>query len=145
MSRRSTRFSICIAPWDEIGEGVRAVREAVFIVEQKIPADMEWDDIDAECAQALATDEAGAPVGTGRLLPDGYIGRVAVLASHRGLGVGRAIIDLLIDEARRRRYVEVALNAQTQAARFYEKSGFAVAGDEFMEAGIPHVLMKQRL
>jgi predicted GNAT family N-acyltransferase len=145
MSRSPASFSIRIAPWDEIGEGVRAVREAVFIVEQKIPAEMEWDDIDAECAQALATNEAGVPVGTGRLLPNGYIGRVAVLASHRSLGVGRAIIDILIGEARRRCYAEVALNAQTQAAPFYQKSGFTVAGDEFMEAGIPHVLMKQRL
>jgi predicted GNAT family N-acyltransferase len=140
------RFTVRVAPWNEIGEGVRVVREAVFIVEQKIPAEMEWDDIDAECVQALATDETGSPVGTGRLLPSGYIGRMAVLASHRGEGVGRALIEVLIAEARRRSFAEIALNAQSQAARFYEKSGFAVvAGSEFIEAGIPHVLMKQTL
>jgi predicted GNAT family N-acyltransferase len=138
-------FTIRVAPWSEISNSARAIREAVFIEEQKVPANMEWDDIDPECATAIAFDQAGNAVGTGRLLPDGRIGRMAVLASHRGTGVGRAILETLIAEARERGFAETVLSAQTQARVFYEKSGFEVAGEEFMEAGIPHVTMRLAL
>ena len=84
-------------------------------------------------------------IGTGRLLPDGTIGRLAVVASWRGRGVGKAILDTLVAEAQRRGYPKAMLNAQTQARGFYEKSGFAVVGEEYMEAGIPHITMARNL
>jgi predicted GNAT family N-acyltransferase len=139
------RFTVSIAPWTEVGAQARWVRESVFVVEQKVPRDLEWDGVDADCVHALAKDETGVAIGTGRLLPDGHVGRIAVLAAWRDLGVGSAILDLLIGEAQRRGFAQVLLNAQTQAQHFYEKSGFSVAGGEFMEAGIPHVRMLRQL
>jgi predicted GNAT family N-acyltransferase len=139
------KFSLRIATWKELGAGARAVRQAVFVDEQKVPANLEWDDRDDDCVQLLATDSKGNAIGTGRLLDDGAIGRIAILAPHRGRGLGRAIMEALIAEARRRGFTETYLTAQTQATTFYEKLGFAVAGEEFVEAGIPHVTMKRSL
>jgi predicted GNAT family N-acyltransferase len=138
-------FSIRISTWDEVGAAARAVRQAVFVVEQKVPDELEWDGRDDDCVQALAVDDAGNAIGTGRLLADGYIGRIAIVAPSRGQGVGRAIMNTLIEEARRRGFAEIFLSAQTHARKFYEKSGFAVIGSEYMEAGIPHITMKRRL
>jgi len=138
-------FSIVIAPWPEIAVQSRMVRESVFVVEQNIPVELEWDDIDPECMHALATDDRGVAIGTGRLLPDGHIGRMAVLAEWRSRGVGRAILEALVEEARRRGFAEAMLNAQSYASGFYAKSGFEVVGDEFTEAGIPHVAMARTL
>jgi predicted GNAT family N-acyltransferase len=138
-------FSLRIATWKELGAGARAVRQAVFIDEQKVPANLEWDDRDEDCVQLLATDAKGNAIGTGRLLKDGAIGRIAVLAAHRGCGLGRGIMEALIAEARSLGFAETYLTAQTQAKEFYEKLGFAVTGDEFLEAGIPHITMTRRL
>jgi predicted GNAT family N-acyltransferase len=138
-------YRIRIAPWSEIGGAARAIRETVFINEQKIPAELEWDGIDADCVTALALDEAGVAVGTGRLLPDGRIGRMAVLTQARGSGAGRALLEELMAEARRRGFTRTALSAQTAAKAFYEKSGFEVDGAEYMEDGILHVMMRRTL
>jgi predicted GNAT family N-acyltransferase len=138
-------FRLQIASWKELGDGARAVRQSVFIDEQKVPAPLEWDFHDENCVQLLATDGNGKPIGTGRLLADGAIGRIAILPTHRGQGLGRAIMQALIAEARRRGFAETYLTAQTQAKVFYEKLGFIVAGDEYIEAGIPHITMKRRL
>ena len=138
-------FSVHVAPWGEFEAEARAVREAVFIKEQKVPLELEWDAMDAGCVHVVARDQTGAAIGTGRLLPDGRIGRVAVLSTWRGRGVGRSMLQTLIAEARRRGFAEAVLSAQTQARQFYEKNGFAVAGEAFMEAGIPHVSMVRKL
>jgi predicted GNAT family N-acyltransferase len=138
-------FSIVIAPWPGIAAQSRMVRESVFVVEQNIPVELEWDGIDPECIHALATDDYGDPIGTGRLRADGQIGRVAVLAEWRSRGVGRAILEALVGEARRQRLPEAMLNAQSYASGFYAKSGFEVAGNQFTEAGIPHVAMVLKL
>lgn len=124
------------------------MRQAVFVVEQNIPAELEWDVTDPQCVHALATDGQGNAIGTGRLFTDGQmgrVGRIAVLAAWRSRGVGRAIVDALVEEARRRGYATAVLNAQTYAIGFYAKSGFAVAGDEYVEAGIPHIAMARDL
>lgn len=122
---------------------LQAIRREVFIVEQHVPEADEWDDWDAVCQHvlALAGDE---PVGTGRLLPDGHIGRMAVRKTWRGRGVGRAMLTTLLALARQSGYAEVVLHAQTHAIAFYQKQGFSVEGPEFMEAGIAHRVMRLR-
>jgi predicted GNAT family N-acyltransferase len=139
------KFNIVIAPWPEVAAQSHTVRNDVFVTEQNIPLELEWDSIDPVCIHALAIDNGGNAIGTARLLSDGYIGRVAVLAAWRSRGVGRAILEALIQEARRRGYAKAMLNAQSYAIGFYAKSGFEVAGDEYCEAGIPHVPMVRTL
>lgn len=114
------------------------VRETVFVEEQRVPLEIERDEFDAKSHHAIAYDSKHQVVGTGRLLPDGHIGRMAVLANWRGRGVGRALMDALIDEAHARGYAQLQLNAQTQALGFYRQFGFAEVGAPFMEAGILH-------
>ena len=87
----------------------------------------------------------GKPVGTGRLLPDGHIGRLASTASARGFGVGKMLMDALMTEARKAGMDHVALNAQTHAEPFYVALGFAREGEEFIEAGISHIAMSRAL
>lgn len=123
---------------------LEAIRREVFIVEQRVPEEMEWDADDATSVHALALLE-GHPVGCGRLLPDGHIGRMAVRAPHRSRGIGRALLQSLLAEARRRGMREVVLHAQTHALRFYEEQGFVADGPVFDEAGIPHRRMSQTL
>lgn len=121
------------------------VRRAVFIVEQAIPEDMEWDEFDAVSRHALALAAAGTPVGCGRLLPDGHVGRLAVLAAWRGQGVGSALLERLVDLAREQGHARAILNAQTHAMPFYARHGFAAVGDQYLEAGIPHRTMARAL
>lgn len=136
-------FSLRTVDWSGGAGPLRAVRTAVFVVEQDIPADLEWDDFDAVSVHALAVDAGGNPIGCGRLLPDGHIGRMAVLAPWRGQGVGAALLDHLIAIARQRGDLRLRLHAQTQAMPFYARCGFAPVGAEFMEAGIPHRTMER--
>lgn len=130
--------------WSELSEPCSALRREVFVEEQHVPADIEIDGRDSECIHALAT-LAGQAVGTGRLLPDGRIGRLAVRAAVRGRGIGAALLALLIEEARERGFATVVLNAQTGALGFYEGFGFSPVGEEFVEAGIRHQRMELRL
>ena len=138
-------FGVRLVDWAEAGDGLRAVRRAVFIAEQAIPEDMEWDDFDAVCPHAIAEDANGNAVGCGRLLPDGHIGRLAVLRGWRGRGVGAALLAHLMDLARSRGHARAILEAQTRAMPFYVRHGFAAAGDEYLEAGIPHQTMTRTL
>lgn len=137
-------FTIQLGDWTTLQADAQSVRTAVFVVEQKIPAELEWDVMDAQCLHAVAYDEAKRPVGTGRLLPDGHIGRMAVLASARGSGVGAALLRLLMEQARVRGELGVQLNAQLSAESFYQRAGFTREGELFDEAGIPHVHMTKQ-
>lgn len=137
-------FSVRDASWAADAARLQQVRRAVFIVEQRIPEDMEWDAEDALCLHALAEDTAGNPVGTGRLLADGHIGRIAVLADWRGRGVGAAIFEHLIGVAERLGHAELLLNAQAHAVGFYARYGFSPCGPEYLEAGIAHRPMRRR-
>ena len=130
------------ADWARDGPRLRAVREAVFVREQGVPLDLEQDGLDARSTHVLAESGDGAEIGAGRLLPDGHIGRVAVLPAWRGRGVGRAMLDALLQEARRLQLSEVVLNAQVHALPFYAKFGFVGQGETFDEAGIPHRTMR---
>lgn len=132
-------------PWADARAAAQPIREAVFVAEQGVPPEIELDDWDERCEHAIAYDAEGTPVGTGRLLPDGHIGRMAVLRESRGKGVGARLLDALIERARARGISRVALNAQAHAAPFYARFGFLVAGEAFMEAGIPHFAMEREL
>ena len=144
-AERDAAFTVRLVSWDGEGARLRAVRTAVFVVEQKIPDELEWDALDAPSVHALAQAADRTPVGCGRLLPDGHIGRMAVLAHWRGRGVGAALLARLIEAARARGDQRVILNAQTQAMPFYARFGFAPVGEPFVEAGIPHHAMARVL
>ena len=141
----TSEISIRLVDWTSARTELQTVRRAVFIVEQAIPEDMEWDEFDAVSRHALAVDASGAPVGCGRLLPDGHIGRLAVLSTSRGLGVGSLLLESLVRLARENGHDRAVLNAQIHALPFYERHGFAAVGDEYMEAGIPHQTMARTL
>jgi len=126
-------------------QDLRRVREPVFVVEQKVPVEMEWDALDPICQHVIARDTENQPIGTGRLTPQRKIGRLAVMPEWRGRGVGEALLVALLDAARVQRWPEVALNAQVDAVGFYEKYGFVRDGDEFDEAGIRHQSMRLQL
>ena len=143
MSARS--FSTRLCNWDEARLEARRVRELVFVREQGVPLELEWDEQDPHCDHALAHAANGSTVGTGRLLPDGHIGRMAVLQAWRGMGVGALLLQALIEQARLRRHARVRLNPQSYAVGFYRRYGFESVGPEFMEAGIPHVAMQRDL
>jgi len=138
---RGMTTTLRFGDWAAMQADAKPIRMEVFVQEQNVPADLEMDDRDAVCLHAVAYDDAGKPLGTGRLLPDGHIGRMAVLRSARGAGVGGAILKALMDQARERGDDKVVLSAQTHAAEFYLAHGFAMAGDVFYEAGIPHIEM----
>ena len=138
-------FTIRPVNWATSYDDLHAVRRAVFIEEQRVPEALEWDDVDERCYHVLAVSDDGSPIGTGRLLPDGHIGRMAVLRQWRGQGVGSAILQMLLDLARKDGLQAIALNAQTHAIGFYARHGFTVFGDEFLDAGIPHRKMRIQL
>lgn len=122
---------------------LRAVREPVFVVEQQVPIEEEWDELDPQCRHVIARDAQNRPIGTGRLTPERKIGRMAVLREWRGRGVGDALLEALLDLAREQGWPEVTLHAQTHALLFYARHGFEAFGDEFMEADIPHRAMRK--
>ncbi|UCH47427.1 MAG: GNAT family N-acetyltransferase [Betaproteobacteria bacterium] len=126
------------ANWERDQHVLRSIREAVFVHEQKVPAELEWDGLDPDCAHVIAYADSDKAVATGRLLPDGHIGRIAVLKSWRRRGVGSRVLQALIEIARAKGMANCALNAQTHALSFYERYGFIAEGEEFDEAGIPH-------
>ncbi|HKB61718.1 MAG TPA: GNAT family N-acetyltransferase [Burkholderiales bacterium] len=138
-------FTISILAWDEALLLARPVREQVFVTEQKVPLELEWDEWDERSDHAVARDTSGQAIGTARLLPDGRIGRMAVLREWRRRGVGAALMEALLQKAREQSLSRVTLHAQTHAAGFYRRFGFSERGGEFWEAGIPHVEMTLEL
>lgn len=138
-----------VGEWAELGREAGAIRTAVFVEEQRIPAEMEWDEADAGCLHAVAYNRLGLPLATGRLLQHvpgvAKIGRMAVIQAVRGSGVGHEVLDALMKAARARGDHEVLLHAQSSAAPFYARAGFAPRGSVFEEAGIPHIEMVRAL
>jgi predicted GNAT family N-acyltransferase len=134
-----------LGSWDALREEAVAIRYAVFVGEQGVPVELEIDAQDPVSVHALARDASGRALGTGRLLPDGHIGRMAVLAAARGTGVGSALLTALLGESRRRGNHATALSAQTHAIAFYARHGFVTEGKEYDDAGIPHITMRRAL
>ncbi len=130
------------ALWESEGPIMAMIRRRVFVDEQHVPESLEWDGLDPDCQHVMAFNRKGEAIGTGRLLPDGHIGRVAVLREWRGLGAGTAIMRQLIAVAQRAGQSSIRLNAQTPVLEFYESLGFVAFGEAFMEAGIPHRAMR---
>ena len=141
--------AVRLGAWDTLGREAGAIRKQVFVEEQGIPAELEWDAADAVCLHAVAYNRFGVPLATGRLLEHepgrSKIGRMAVLATLRGSRVGRAVLDALMQAARARGDRQVLLHAQSSAAGFYRRAGFEPQGPEFEEAGIPHRAMVKAL
>jgi predicted GNAT family N-acyltransferase len=134
-----------LLPWEEAQPVAGPLRFAIFVGEQNVPPGIELDDLDASCVHAVAYDVDGKAVGTGRLLPDGHIGRMAVVVEWRRRGIGAEILEALVNEARTRGHKEVMLSAQLQAAEFYRGAGFVAEGKVFEEAGILHQKMRRTL
>ena len=130
-----------LSDWDAARAWAAPIRFAVFVEEQRVPEASELDDWDPKCVHAIAYDGEGRAIGTGRLLPDGHIGRMAVLREARQNGVGSALLIALMQEARRRGHARAALSAQTHAIAFYRRHGYQVTSAEYMDCGIPHVDM----
>ncbi len=135
--------------WDELGPDAAALRTRVFVQEQRIPAEMEWDEADRTAVHAVAVNRLGQPVATGRLRQAGpgvaKIGRMAVHEVLRGGGLGRQVLLALAGVASRRGARQVLLHAQRTAEPFYRRLGFAPQGAPFEEAGIPHIEMAAQL
>jgi predicted GNAT family N-acyltransferase len=133
-----------VGDWQALGADAGKVRRAVFVGEQGIPAELEWDEWDERSLHAVLYRD-GEPVATGRLLPDAHIGRMAVLRAWRRLGLGARILERLVEEAARRGDAEVELSAQSYVCDFYSANGFEAFGDEFLDVGIPHRKMRRAL
>lgn len=131
-----------LGDWHSMRRWAEPLRFAVFVEEQRVPAEIELDSLDALSLHAVAFDADGEAVGTGRLLPDGHIGRMAVAKPARGTGIGSALLRSLMDEARRRGHTHAVLSSQTHATEFYRKHGYSVHGSVYDDAGIPHIDMR---
>jgi predicted GNAT family N-acyltransferase len=138
----NTDFHVELATWSVDLLDLRAVRNEVFVVEQEVPEDEEWDELDESSQHVIARDNAGRPIGTGRLTSEPRIGRMAVVRDWRGKGVGEAILRVLLENARARHYRSIEIHAQSHAIPFYQRAGFEAYGEEFDECGILHRHMR---
>lgn len=135
---------LIIGDWSTCRRDAEEIRYEVFVIEQKVPVELEWDEMDAQSVHAVVYDENNKAIATGRLLPDGHIGRMAVRETARGKGVGGRILEALMAVAQKRGDRAVILNAQMHAEPFYRRFGFVREGDEFKDAGIPHIVMRRQ-
>jgi predicted GNAT family N-acyltransferase len=138
-------FTVSLVSWHDGEPLLKSIREAVFIREQSVPAELEWDGLDESARHALALSHQGDAIGCGRMFADGHIGRIAVLPQWRKQKVGTAIMEALLDYARAHDYKQVDVDAQTHALPFYRSFGFAERGKEFKDAGLPHIKMTMKL
>ncbi len=141
-------FTVFEADWRDEADrrALSKIRTDVFVHEQKVPQEVEIDAFDPLSLHAIARmNKDGAAMATGRLLPDGHIGRMAVLKAYRGTGAGMAILLHLIEKAREQGFAEVLLSAQTHAVGFYQHAGFTAYGDEYLDCDIPHRMMRRGL
>jgi YbgC/YbaW family acyl-CoA thioester hydrolase len=137
--------AIRLGSWDDLGADASKVRTDVFVTEQRIPMEMEWDEADRIALHAVAYNRMGLPLATGRLLVHepgtGKIGRMAVTRVLRGSRLGRDILEALMEAAGERGDAKVVLHAQRSAEGFYQRLGFRINGEPFEEVGIPHIEM----
>ena len=137
-------MNITVRSFGEAEKEIRFIRDIVFGKEQNVAREVDWDGKDEHCIQVIVTDE-NKPIGTGRMQPDGKIGRLAVLDSWRGQSIGQKMLKVLVETAGKEDFKEVYLHAQGHAISFYEKCGFHKVGREFLEADIPHIKMTKSI
>lgn len=138
-------YRIELMSWEKAQPAAAPIRFAIFVGEQNVPPGIELDDMDARSVHAIAYAPDGKAIGTARLLPDGRIGRMAVVKEWRRQGVGAALLEALVEEARRQGHAEVVLSAQLQSAEFYRNHGFVAEGKVYQEAGILHQKMRRSI
>ncbi len=135
-----------VVNYSEYKKEILGIRNIVFIQEQRVPENLEIDGLDSKARHALVfVDETNKAVGTGRMLPDGHIGRIAVLRQYREMGIGQMIMEKLINAARDLKLSEIWLSSQYHAKGFYQKFGFFETGGIFKDAGIDHIKMSRKL
>lgn len=140
-------YQVAAVAYRDAHADLHAIRDAVFVHEQQVPVELEHDALDASSLHVLARAGSGEAIGTARLAPPGpdgggaKLGRMAVLASWRGRGVGAAMLEVLLGLAAEHGWGRVVLHAQAPAIEFYARHGFAAEGRRFMEAGIEHQAM----
>jgi predicted GNAT family N-acyltransferase len=144
-NEKQSKFQVDRVSWKNAEEDLRILRELIFIREQNVPPELEWDGKDEDCVHLLARDYKGRPIGTSRMTADGHIGRMAVLRTWRNKGVGSKMLTALTTIARARQLPRVQLDAQIQAVEFYQRHEFRTQGVEFIDAGIPHKHMSRIL
>ena len=131
--------------WKLDKQDIKYIRNAVFVIEQNVPSEIDFDGLDDQSTHWLAFNEENKPIGTARIQKDGHFGRMAVLKSYRGLGVGSQILKDGINFARDNQMSEIWLHSQINARGFYERFGFIASGEIFVDAGIDHILMRKNL
>ena len=136
-----SQFSICTGRWDELQNDAKLIREQVFIQEQQIAVEDEWDAEDAVSVHFVIYDQ-DQPIATARLLKNNSVGRVAVLKSHRGVGIGKLLMQQIIQKANHEQREFLKLSSQVHAIQFYAGLGFNVEGEQYLDCGIPHVDMR---
>ena len=134
-------YTLKLTRWDKEQTSLSEIRRRVFIEEQQVPEELEWDEDDKACIHVLVTNNQ-TPIATGRIKMDGHIGRMAVLKDYRNKGIGSAVLKALINFSKTLKMKSVYLHAQTSAIPFYEKHDFKTSSKEFMDAGIPHKTMQ---
>lgn len=133
-----------VADWSIDRDTLSNIRYRVFIEEQKVPVELEWDEYDNSATHFIASCDDTA-VACARLKSDGQIGRMAVLQDYRNQGIGQALLRFVLQTAAEKNMNEVYLHAQVSAIPFYEKQGFITVGDIFYEADIPHREMLKKI
>lgn len=133
-------YNIVSGTWQELKQHAEVIRRAVFIDEQNIAEADEWDDQDAISLHFIVYEQNRA-IATARLLQNDSIGRVAVLSSHRGLGIGKLLMLEIIQTAKNQGRQQVQLSAQDHAVKFYNSLGFQQKGEFYLDCGIPHIDM----
>ena len=139
------QYSIKTCSWLACKELLSDIRRQVFICEQNVPEELEWDEFDTLAQHVIALNSEKKAVATGRIKADGHIGRMAVLKSYRQQGIGSKILLALLDIAHDKKLDSVYLHAQTSAIAFYEKHGFTCSSEEFLDAGILHKSMYKKI
>lgn len=135
------KIEIVEGRWADLAQPLKQIRTEVFIQEQNVPEYIEWDEFDAQAIHLLALDEKNQPIGCARILKHGRVGRMAVVKSWRGSGLGKALIAKAIEICRRLNMPKINISSQTHAIKFYEKAGFVVTSEAYIDANIWHVDM----
>lgn len=139
----NNEFTLIEATWASYEPQLRAIREQVFVVEQHVPTYVEWDEYDITATHLLALDAEQKPVGCARILDSGRVGRMGVLREWRGRGLGRALLDKAIEICKQSGHKQITLSAQTHALKFYQKAGFVVTSEAYIDVNIWHVDMRR--